>query len=89
MQMQSFLYGEGRKQELRDREKSHELYLEVKSEVERCMAYLKKKRENDPYRNVLPRLIYQATHGLDCEVPSFELWTVPPIEGEFHGFFGI
>ncbi|PSS30307.1 Acyltransferase-like protein [Actinidia chinensis var. chinensis] len=63
----------GRKQELRDREKSHELYLEVKSEVERCMAYLKEKRENDPYRNVLPRLIYQATHGLDCEVPSFEL----------------
>ncbi|KAL7257181.1 hypothetical protein ACSBR1_010998 [Camellia fascicularis] len=41
---------EGRKQELKDREKTHELYLEVKSKVERCIAYLKEKRENDPYR---------------------------------------
>ncbi|KAA8548271.1 hypothetical protein F0562_004468 [Nyssa sinensis] len=64
---------EGRKQELRSRERAHELYLEVKSEVERCIAYLKEKRENDPYRNVLPRLIYQASHGFDSEVPTFEL----------------
>ncbi|KAI8533368.1 hypothetical protein RHMOL_Rhmol10G0003800 [Rhododendron molle] len=64
---------EGRKLELRDRERTHEMYVEVKSEVERCMAYLKEKRENDPYRNILPRLIYQATHGFDCDVPSFEL----------------
>ncbi|XWS32594.1 hypothetical protein CRYUN_Cryun22dG0003300 [Craigia yunnanensis] len=64
---------EGRKQELRDREKSHELYLQVKSEVERCMAYLKEKREKDPYRNLLPRLLYQATNGFTAEVPTFEL----------------
>ncbi|CAK9175157.1 unnamed protein product [Ilex paraguariensis] len=64
---------EGRKQELRSREKSHELYLEVKSEVERCIAYLKEKRENDPYRNIIPRLIYQATHGFESEVPTFEI----------------
>ncbi|KAK9272317.1 hypothetical protein L1049_002688 [Liquidambar formosana] len=31
----------GRKHELRDREKCHELYLHVKSEVESCLAYLK------------------------------------------------
>uniref|UniRef100_A0A5B7BDC7 Serine aminopeptidase S33 domain-containing protein n=1 Tax=Davidia involucrata TaxID=16924 RepID=A0A5B7BDC7_DAVIN len=73
-----FLFGkpietEGRKQELRSREKAHELYLEVKSEVERCIAYLKEKRKNDPYRNIFPRLIYQATHGFDSEVPTFEL----------------
>ncbi|XVF13860.1 hypothetical protein REPUB_Repub09cG0005400 [Reevesia pubescens] len=64
---------EGRKQELRNREKSQELYLHVKSEVERCMAYLKEKREKDPYRNLLPRLLYQATHGFTDEVPTFEL----------------
>ncbi|XVF16135.1 hypothetical protein REPUB_Repub10bG0005500 [Reevesia pubescens] len=64
---------EGRKQELRNREKSHELYLHVKSEVERCIAYLKEKREKDPYRNLLPRLLYQATHGFTAEVPTFEL----------------
>ncbi|KAH9791708.1 AB hydrolase-1 domain-containing protein [Citrus sinensis] len=62
----------GRKRELRDREKAHELYLEIKSEVEKCLAYLKEKRENDPYRNILPRLIYQATHGFTSQVPTFE-----------------
>lgn len=64
---------EGRNQELRSREKAHELYLEVKSEVERCLAYLKEKRENDPYRSILPRLIYQATNGFESEVPTFEV----------------
>ena len=63
----------GRKHELGDREKSHELYLHIKSEVERCIAYLKEKRENDPYRNILPRLVYQATHGFTSEVPTFEI----------------
>lgn len=64
---------EGRKHELRDKDKSHELYLEVKSEVARCIAYLKEKRENDPYRNLLSRSVYQATHGFTSEVPTFEL----------------
>ncbi|KAK3183866.1 hypothetical protein Dsin_031152 [Dipteronia sinensis] len=41
----------GRKHELRDRNKSHEVYLQVKSEVEQCLAFLKDKREHDPYRN--------------------------------------
>ena len=66
---------EGMKQKLRDREKSHELYLQVKSEVERCIAYLKEKRERDPYRNILARLVYQATNGFTAEVPTFEIWS--------------
>ncbi|KAF5456972.1 hypothetical protein F2P56_021114 [Juglans regia] len=64
---------EGRGQELRDRDKSHELYLQVKTEIQRCIGYLKEKRENDPYRNLLSRLIYQTTHGFSAEVPAFEL----------------
>ncbi|KAG5254340.1 acyltransferase protein [Salix suchowensis] len=64
---------EGRKQELRDREVAHELYLHVKSEVENCIAFLKEKRETDPYRNILTRLAYQASHGFDAEVPTFEI----------------
>ncbi|KAF5479268.1 hypothetical protein F2P56_000102 [Juglans regia] len=64
---------EGRKLELKDRDKSHELYLQVKSEVQKCIAYLKEKRENDPYRNLIPRLIYQTIHGFTAEVPTFEL----------------
>uniref|UniRef100_A0A2P2LET9 Catalytic n=1 Tax=Rhizophora mucronata TaxID=61149 RepID=A0A2P2LET9_RHIMU len=64
---------EGRKKELRDREKAHELYLQVKSEVEKCLAFLKEKREEDPYRNILARLAYQATHGVTSKIPTFEL----------------
>ncbi|XP_075640363.1 phytyl ester synthase 2, chloroplastic-like [Castanea sativa] len=64
---------EGLKQELKDRDKAHELYLQVKSEVRRCLAYLKEKRESDPYRNLLSRLIYQATHSFTSEIPTFKL----------------
>lgn len=62
----------GRKQELKSREKSHELYLEVQSEVQRCLAYLKDKRKYDPYRNIVQRLVYQARHGSESEVPTFD-----------------
>ncbi|KAL3722933.1 hypothetical protein ACJRO7_035170 [Eucalyptus globulus] len=62
----------GRKQELSDREISHELYLQVKSEVEGCLAYLREKRESDPYRSIFSRLMYRATHGSTSEVPTFE-----------------
>ncbi|KAK3026746.1 hypothetical protein RJ639_042199 [Escallonia herrerae] len=59
-----------RKKELRCRKKAHEVYLEVKSEVERCLAYLKEKRENDPYRSFLTRLTYHASHGFETEIPT-------------------
>lgn len=65
---------EGRKQELRrNREKAHQVYIEVKREVEKCLAYCQRKREHDPYRNIIPRFIYQATHGLESQVPTFDL----------------
>jgi hypothetical protein len=66
----------GREKELRDKEKSLSLYLHVKSEVENCIKYLKEKREEDPYRSILPRLLYQATHGPNAEIPTFEPWDV-------------
>ncbi|KAI4375223.1 hypothetical protein MLD38_013119 [Melastoma candidum] len=64
---------EGRKRELRDREKADELYRQVQSEVRECMSYLKEKREGDPYRNIIPRLIHQAANGFASEVPTFEI----------------
>ncbi|KAK9108568.1 hypothetical protein Syun_024579 [Stephania yunnanensis] len=72
-----FLFGRtfdtaGRKEELKDRDQAKKLYLEVKSEVERCIAYLKEKREEDPYRSLPSRLFYQAIHGLDAEIPTFK-----------------
>ncbi|GJX51369.1 acyltransferase-like protein, chloroplastic [Tanacetum coccineum] len=63
---------QGRQQELKNRETAHELYLEVKSEVEKCLSYLKEKRETDPYRNILSRLAYQLRHGTESEIPTFE-----------------
>ncbi|KAK1441125.1 hypothetical protein QVD17_06963 [Tagetes erecta] len=64
---------EGRREELRSRERAHQLYIEVKGEVEKCLNYCKTKRENDPYRNMISRLMYQATHGLESQVPTFDL----------------
>ncbi|XP_004295931.1 PREDICTED: acyltransferase-like protein At3g26840, chloroplastic-like [Fragaria vesca subsp. vesca] len=64
---------EGRTEELRDRKKAHELYLEVKSEVEKCIAYLQERRESDPYRSLASRLFFQARHGFTSEVPAFDL----------------
>ncbi|KAL9246059.1 hypothetical protein vseg_019641 [Gypsophila vaccaria] len=65
---------EGRRDELKDRQKAQEVYMEVKSEVEKCLAYLKEKREADPYRTIMSRLLYRSTHGLSSsEIPTFEL----------------
>lgn len=61
------------KQELRDREKAHEVYLQVKSEVQSSISYLKEKREKDPYRSLAARTLYQATHGSEADVPTFDL----------------
>ncbi|KAL0737606.1 hypothetical protein Bca4012_013816 [Brassica carinata] len=63
----------GKEQELKDKEKAQELYLQVKSEVEECIGYLKRKRESDPYRHLLPRVLYQASHGFSSEIPTFDL----------------
>ncbi|KAL6846793.1 hypothetical protein ACP4OV_024241 [Aristida adscensionis] len=72
-----FIFGKpietrGRENELKDKEKAQRLYLEVKSEVENCINYLKEKREGDPYRSIVSRLFYQAVHGPNAEVPTFE-----------------
>ncbi|XP_075493539.1 phytyl ester synthase 2, chloroplastic-like [Primulina tabacum] len=64
---------EGRRQELKNKEKCDMLYLEVKKDVEKCIGYLQEKRKNDPYRNILARLAYQAVHGFDSEIPTFPL----------------
>ncbi|KAL6200381.1 hypothetical protein ACLB2K_030163 [Fragaria x ananassa] len=64
---------DGMKEELLDREKAHELYVQVKSEVENSIAYLPEKRERDPYRSLVSRLLFQTRHGFTSEVPAFDL----------------
>ncbi|XP_010514347.1 PREDICTED: acyltransferase-like protein At3g26840, chloroplastic [Camelina sativa] len=63
----------GKEKELKDKDKAQEVYLQAKSEVEQCIAYLKMKRESDPYRHLLPRVLYQASHGWSGEIPTFDL----------------
>ncbi|OMO98926.1 Diacylglycerol acyltransferase [Corchorus olitorius] len=62
----------GREDLVENRENANELYLHVKSEVEQCIAYLLKKREEDPYRNIIDRTIYRALYSPLDQVPSFK-----------------
>ncbi|KAF0908349.1 hypothetical protein E2562_024759 [Oryza meyeriana var. granulata] len=57
---------------VRDRKSANEVYLHIKSEVENLMSYLKRKREEDPYRSIVQRAVYQASWGVSAEVPTFE-----------------
>ncbi|KAM6596072.1 hypothetical protein CsatA_006596 [Cannabis sativa] len=66
------IYTRGREESLKNRENANEMYLQIKSEVENCLAYLLEKRENDPYRNVIDRTIYKAVYGSSKDVPGFD-----------------
>lgn len=61
----------GRPELVKDKEEANRVYLEAKAEVEKNIAYLLKKREEDPYRNIVDRLNYGLTHTAN-DVPSFE-----------------
>lgn len=63
----------GREETLRDRDNAKKFYLEIKSEVENNMAYLLKKREEDPYRSVIDRILYRAFSSPIDDTPTFEL----------------
>ena len=58
--------------ELRSPEATAELYQHVKSEVQAGLDYLLKKREEDPYKDLVPRLVYEASWGDSRRAPTFE-----------------
>ncbi|KAL4363433.1 hypothetical protein GQ457_04G033830 [Hibiscus cannabinus] len=67
---------EGMKEELKDKKRCDELYLQIKSEVDGCIDFLKHRREEDPYRNIAARVLYQASHPHSTSpfnIPSFDL----------------
>ncbi|OIS95651.1 PREDICTED: acyltransferase-like protein At1g54570, chloroplastic [Nicotiana attenuata] len=66
------VHTKGRQEMLKDREKARELYLQIKAEVQNSMNYLLKKREEDPYRNIIDRTVYKAFSATVDEVPTFE-----------------
>lgn len=58
---------------LKDRENANQLYLQIKSEVERNLDYLIKKREEDPYRNLIDRKMFQVLYPSETdETPTFK-----------------
>lgn len=61
----------GKEELLKDRGNAMELYLRVKSEVESSMEYLLKKREEDPYRNIVDRTLYKISSATINDVPTF------------------
>ncbi|KAK4596211.1 hypothetical protein RGQ29_014310 [Quercus rubra] len=62
----------GREDILQDKQVANQLYLQVKSEVERQMSFLIKKRQEDPYRSIVDRTLYKAIYAPSHEVPAFE-----------------
>ncbi|KAK9810026.1 hypothetical protein WJX72_003591 [[Myrmecia] bisecta] len=55
-----------------DREKCDDIYRHVKEEVEKGIAYLLRKRGMDPYRDFLPRMMYEHPVGRAArKAPSF------------------
>ncbi|KAI4338666.1 hypothetical protein MLD38_023695 [Melastoma candidum] len=62
----------GRQEMLKDRESASRLYSQIKTEVESCMAYLLKRREEDPYRNILDRTFYRTLYSSPDDIPAFE-----------------
>nr|ACH63234.1 esterase/lipase/thioesterase family protein [Rheum australe] len=50
----------GKKEYLNDKDNAMELYMRVKMEVEWSMAYLLKKREEDPFTGIIDRTVYRA-----------------------------
>ncbi|XP_047971452.1 phytyl ester synthase 1, chloroplastic-like [Salvia hispanica] len=72
-----FLFGkpmemEGRGELMTDKARVMEVYLQLQGEVERCMAYLIKKRDEDPYRHFLDRLLYRTVSSPIHETPTFD-----------------
>jgi len=62
----------GREEEFRDRNKVENLYQHVKTEVETALHYLQVKREEDPYRHILSRALYESPLGQNHQAPTFK-----------------
>ncbi|XP_022002008.1 acyltransferase-like protein At1g54570, chloroplastic isoform X1 [Helianthus annuus] len=62
----------GKEDMLNDNDYLQELYLQIKSDVEKNIAYLLEKREEDPYRSNVERILWRMKHGSLDQIPSFE-----------------
>ncbi|XP_019419254.1 PREDICTED: acyltransferase-like protein At1g54570, chloroplastic isoform X2 [Lupinus angustifolius] len=59
---------------LKDKEVANKLYLNIKSQVKENINYLIKKREEDPYRNLINRKMYEALNpSKNNQTPTFKI----------------
>eukprot|EP00798_Chlamydomonas_sp_ICE-L_P020293 gene20293-27050_t len=56
---------------LKDKDAAQAAYMGIKAQVEGGLAYLLEKREEDPYKDLAARLLYEATRGE--QAPTFEI----------------
>lgn len=56
---------------LQNRDKINKLYLDIKGEVEAGIKYLLSSREDDPYKDLPPRILYESTWDGDKTIPTF------------------
>ncbi|XP_075494510.1 phytyl ester synthase 1, chloroplastic-like [Primulina tabacum] len=63
----------GRGEMLKDKSSVTEFYQQIKSDVERSIAYLLEKREEDPYRNLFERILYRLVSAPVHQLPTFDL----------------
>ncbi|XP_023769522.1 phytyl ester synthase 1, chloroplastic isoform X1 [Lactuca sativa] len=63
----------GKENMLDDKDYIQDLYFQIKCDVEKNMAYLFKKRDDDPYRSVIRRFVWQQMNNGDLDrIPSFD-----------------
>eukprot|EP01024_Parvocaulis_polyphysoides_P021629 TRINITY_DN2024_c1_g1_i3.p1 TRINITY_DN2024_c1_g1~~TRINITY_DN2024_c1_g1_i3.p1 ORF type:complete len:382 (+),score=52.04 TRINITY_DN2024_c1_g1_i3:147-1148(+) len=55
----------------RDKEICGEIYKEVQNSVEDGLQYLLEKRESDPYKDFVPRLLFEASWNFSKQAPTF------------------
>ncbi|CAK9864341.1 unnamed protein product [Sphagnum jensenii] len=60
-----------RREELQQKDEADHLYHHVKREVENGLAYLQEKRKEDPYREFVPRVLYESISGMKNKAPTF------------------
>ncbi|KZV31514.1 acyltransferase-like protein chloroplastic [Dorcoceras hygrometricum] len=67
------LVTKGREEMLKDKSSVKEFYQQIKSDVQGSIAYLLKKREEDPYRNLFQRMLYRVVSAPVHQLPTFDL----------------
>jgi hypothetical protein len=70
-----FLFGTPivtQKKDVADLELTERQYKELKAGVTDGITYLLKKREGDPYKDFLPRVLYEASWGGKSQAPTFK-----------------